>query len=119
VEASKRNLIYQLLSLRTKLNSSNFVFKGEARSCDEYVEKTIFEKHEYKDDHPYIGKFIPKDIRLTQYGFDGEGPYYVFLQVNITDPNFNPLNFNETAQESYLRLDAYYSGKFLKKSCLN
>src|SRR5438477_101040 len=84
--------------------------KAKTQDCNEFVTETSYDSTD--SDHPYAGKFIPTDINLTQYGYDNEGPYFVFLQVNIIDPTFDPIKFNDSAQESYFRLVAYGSGKF-------
>jgi hypothetical protein len=92
-----------------------FFFKANSTSCNEYITETINEGDKFKDEHPYMGSFIPKD-NISLAPFDNEGPYYVFLQVNIID--LDPSKFNDTAQKSYFRVDAYGSGKIFFQFCL-
>lgn len=82
--------------------------KAKAKDCNEFVTETAYDSTD--SDNPYVGKFIPT-VNLTQYGSDNEGPYFVFLQVNIIDPTFDPIKFNDSAQ-TYFKLVAYGSGKF-------
>ena len=93
------------------ISCSIYYYHGsKAKECNEFVTETIF--NETVSDHPYVGKFIPTDnIKLNQQGYDDEGPFYVFLQVNVIDPTFDIAKFNDSAQKSYYRLDAYGSGK--------
>jgi hypothetical protein len=62
------------------------------------------------DDHPFVGSFLPPEdkINLTRYGHDKNGPYFVFLNINI-DPTLKIAEFNDSAQESFFRLYAYDS----------
>ncbi|RIB09461.1 hypothetical protein C2G38_2251361 [Gigaspora rosea] len=60
-------------------------------------------------DFPYIGRFSPKhDIGLTTYS--EPGPYYVYLHMYV---NTTGLSFNDTAQDSTLRMIAFYAEKDL------
>ncbi|CAG8759152.1 18966_t:CDS:2 [Gigaspora margarita] len=75
-------------------------------TCNNYV--TQPEKTNNDDNYPFAGNFSPKaNINLHKYE-DENGPYFVFLDIVIVDPNF-PKIINDSTQISSFRIIAFDS----------
>ncbi|KAF0365655.1 hypothetical protein F8M41_013819 [Gigaspora margarita] len=75
-------------------------------TCNNYV--TQPEKINDDDNYPFAGNFSPKaNINLHKYE-DENGPYFVFLDIVIVDPNF-PKLINDSTQISSFRMIAFDS----------
>ncbi|KAF0486233.1 hypothetical protein F8M41_022710 [Gigaspora margarita] len=75
-------------------------------TCNKYV--TQAEKTNDDDNYPFAGNFSPKtNINLHKYE-DKNGPYFVFLDIAIVDPNF-PKIINDSTQISSFRMIAFDS----------
>lgn len=80
--------------------------KDNVTSCDEYIRQPINMGYA---DRPFVGGFLPakNKINLTKYGYDDDGPYFVFLNIKINNPALNFSKFNDSAQEAFFRLYIY------------
>ncbi|CAG8810724.1 22505_t:CDS:2, partial [Gigaspora rosea] len=77
----------------------------KADKCNNYVTKTELIDD---DNYPFAAYFYPKkNLSLHKYE-DVIGPYFVFLDINIVDPNF-PKIINDSAQISSFRMIAFDS----------